>query len=116
MYGVILMKKKLKDFLLPIIPALVMLILVMAEPFYNADAFLCDMAYLDLQGSSQDIVIIGIDEETLGAYGNFSNWSREKSAQLVEFLCENEETKPALIGFDIMFIGESTVDPKSDEK
>ena len=32
------MKKKLKDFLLPLIPALVMFILVMAEPFYNADA------------------------------------------------------------------------------
>ena len=116
MYGVIHMKKKLKDFLLPLIPALVMFILVMAEPFYNADAFVCDMAYLNLSGASNDIVVIGIDEETLGAYGNFSNWSREKSAQLVEFLCEDEETKPALIGFDIMFIGESTVNPEADER
>ena len=114
MYGVIHMKKKLKDFLLPLIPALLILVLIMKKPFYDADAFLSDMAYLNLSGASHDIVIIGIDEETLGAYGNFSNWSREKSAQLVEFLCEDEETKPALIGFDIMFIGESTVDPKSD--
>ena len=102
------MKKYLKDFLLPLIPALVMCILVIAEPFYNADAFMCDMVYMDLQGPSPEIKIIGVDEETLTEYGNFSNWSREKSAELVELLCEDEKTAPALIGFDIMFIGEGT--------
>lgn len=108
--------KKIKDFLLPVIPALIMLILVITEPFYNADAFLCDMVYMDLQGPNPNIRIIAIDEETLQAYGNFSNWSREKAAELVEVLCEDEENAPALIGFDIMFIGESEADPESDAR
>lgn len=115
MYGVILMKKKMKDLLLPLIPAVIMAILLITKPFYNADVFLCDMAYMDLQGPSPEIKIIGIDEETLTEYGNFSNWSREKSAELVELLCEDEATAPALVGFDIMFIGEGT-DAKVDER
>lgn len=110
------MKKHLKDFLLPLIPALIMLILIIAKPFYNADAFLCDMAYMDLQGPNPNIVIVAIDEETLIQYGNFSNWSREKSAQLVEVLSADEETAPALIGFDIMFIGDSAVNPEADAR
>lgn len=110
------MKEHLKELLLPLIPALLVLVLVLKAPFYNLDAYICDKAYQDLQGPSPVIKIIGIDEETLTKYGNFSNWSREKSADLVELLCEDEESAPALIGFDIMFIGESTVDPKSDER
>ena len=109
------MKKKIKDFLLPIIPALIMFILVATAPFYNLDAFLCDMTYMDLKGPSPNIKVIGVDEETLTAYGNFSNWSREKSAELVELLSADEETAPALIGFDIMFIGEGT-NPAVDER
>ncbi len=110
------MKKYLKDFLLPLIPALIMLILIIAKPFYNADAFLCDMAYMDLQGPNPNIIIVAIDEETLIQYGNFSNWSREKSAELVEVLSADEETAPALIGFDIMFIGDSKVNPEADAR
>ena len=90
-----------------------MLILVIAKPFFNADAFLCDMAYMDLQGPNHDIKIIAIDEETLIKYGNFSNWSREKSAELVEVLSADEETAPALIGFDIMFIGDEDISKSS---
>ena len=108
--------KKLKDFLLPLIPAFIMLFLIIAKPFYNADAFLCDMTYMDIQGPNPNIVIVTIDEETLIEYGNFSNWVREKSAQLVEVLSEDEENAPALIGFDIMFIGESEADPESDAR
>ena len=111
------MKKKLKDFLLPLIPALMVCLLIMDvnTPFYDADALLTDMVYMDLQGPRHEIKIIGVDEKTLTEYGSFSNWSREKSAELVELLCEDEETAPALIGFDIMFIGKGA-DPAVDER
>lgn len=110
------MKKVLKDFLLPLIPAVIMGLLVILAPFYNQDAYLCDLVYSNMQGPSSKIKIIGIDEETLTEYGNFTNWSREKSAELVELLCEDEATAPALVGFDIMFIGESEVNSASDDR
>lgn len=110
------MRKHLKDLLIPLIPAVIMGLLVILAPFYNQDAYLCDLAYQDMQGPSSKIKIIGIDEETLTEYGNFSNWSREKSAELVELLCEDEATAPALVGFDIMFIGESEANKEADER
>lgn len=110
------MKKNVKDLLLPIIPAAIMGLLVVLTPFYNPDAYICDLAYSNMTGPSSKIKIIGIDEETLSEYGNFSNWSREKSAELVELLCEDEATAPALVGFDIMFIGESDTKQDIDDR
>ena len=110
------MKKRWKDFLLPLIPVIILAILFAENPLYNVDAMICDNLYSDIQGPAYEIRIIAIDEETLTQYGNFSNWGREKSAELVEVLCKDEETAPALIGFDIMFIGESNTDPESDER
>ena len=96
---------------MPLIPAILLVILLIPEEIYkhiyNVDMLVCDKVYSNIEGPAPDIKIIGIDEETLTAYGNFSNWSREKSAELVELLCEDEKTAPYLIGFDIMFIGES---------
>ena len=96
---------------MPLIPAILLVVLLIPEDIYkhiyNVDMLVCDKVYSNIEGPAPDIKIIGIDEETLTAYGNFSNWSREKSAELVELLCEDEETAPYLIGFDIMFIGES---------
>ena len=96
---------------MPLIPAILLVVLMTVEPIYehlfNLDMIICDKMYANIEGPATDIKIIGIDEETLTAYGNFSNWSREKSAELVELLCEDEETAPYLIGFDIMFIGDS---------
>ena len=110
------MKNKIKDFLFPLIPAIIMGLLVVLEPFASVDYFVCDNAYSNLQGTNSKIKIIAIDEETLTEYGNFSNWSREKSAELVELLCEDEATAPSLVGFDIMFIGESEVNKEADER
>lgn len=110
------MREKLKKFLLPLIPALIVGLLTILEPFDSVDYFICDTVYSNLQGTSSKIKIITIDEETLSEYGNFSNWSREKSAELVELLCEDEATAPSLVGFDIMFIGESEVDTLSDKR
>lgn len=54
---------------------------------------------------SPEIYVIGIDEETLMAYGTWPSWGREKLAELIRLLNQNEETAPAVIGFDIGFFG-----------
>lgn len=71
-----------------------------------------DTAYQTPSGTDPNIRIIAIDEKTLSEYGTFASWSREKSAELITLLNGSEENKPAVIGFDIMFIGES--DPNTD--
>ena len=62
---------------------------------------------------SPNIKIIGVDEETLAAYGTFEQWSREKSAELVETLYEDEQNAPMLTAFDFLFVNENN--PEIDE-
>lgn len=66
-----------------------------------------DAIYRRPTGSTQNIKIIGIDEETLQAYGKLEEWSREKLAELVELLSENPETAPSVIGLDFLLTGET---------
>lgn len=80
--------------------------------FHAVDRWAMDAVYQTPTGTNNDIRIIAIDEKTLTAYGPFSSWARERSAELISLLNGSEESTPAVIGFDIMFIGES--DPETD--
>lgn len=75
-----------------------------------------DAVYRRPTGSTQNIKIIGIDEETLQAYGKLEEWSREKLAELIELLSENPETAPAVIGLDFLLTGETTGADSADER
>ena len=55
---------------------------------YTADMFVTDHLYAHYDGPEQNIVVIGIDEETLSKYGNLTLWSREKTADLINKLYE----------------------------
>ena len=100
------MNKKYR-ILLPIIPALLALLLILVEPFYGLDTMVSDKLYSQMKGVDNRIKIIAIDEATLAEFGPFSSWIREKSADLINTLYTNEENSPAVLAFDVMFIGES---------
>ena len=55
---------------------------------------------------SPEILVIGIDEETMMEYGSWQNWSRTGTARLLQVLNQNPDTAPAVIGLDIGFFGE----------
>ena len=90
--------------------------LAVINPFYALDAYLTDKLYTKLTGTDSDIIIIGVDEETLAEYGNFNLWSREKSAELLEYLHEDETNCPAVVGLDFMFIDSYDEEATSDRK
>jgi len=69
-----------------------------------------DVTYCNPVGSTQNIKIIGIDEETLKEYGKFEEWSREKTADLIKLLNSNPDSRPAVVGLDILLMGESSAD------
>lgn len=71
---------------------------------YTVDMFVTDHLYAHMDGPEPNIVVIGIDEETLTKYGNLTLWSREKTADLINKLYENEEYAPSVVGLDIMFV------------
>ena len=106
--------KKLFHILPALIPALLVFLLIILDPFPSIDSMLCDLVYSQMNGCGDDIKLICIDEETLAEYGPLNTWSREKSAELIDRLYEDPQYAPAVLAFDIMFVGET--DAEADEK
>ena len=104
--------KKIFEIIVPLLAAALTALFVVLEPFFELDSMLCDTVYSQMNGTGDEIVIVAIDEETLSEYGAFSEWSREKCAQLADFLYSDEENAPAVLAFDIVFSGET--DEKTD--
>lgn len=76
------------------------------QMFSSLDLQLTDSLYSQLRKTNKDIVIISIDENTLTEYGAFSKWSREKTADLVEYLFSDPNNCPTVLGIDILFQGD----------
>lgn len=75
--------------------------------FYTWDKMVLDGLCQTGDVADSRIFILAIDDKTLQEYGPMNQWSREISSQVVKTLNQNEEVKPAVITFDIMYI-EST--------
>ncbi len=99
-------KKVLERTAAPLIGVVLFLALLLPEVLYSADMLICDTAYRKLESRRRDVRIIAIDEKTEAAYGKFESWSRARSAELLELLSADPESAPAVIAFDIMFIGD----------
>lgn len=96
--------KKLFSVIVAFIPVIFLIASIIWKPLYTYDSLLCDRIYTTMDGISPKIKIIAVDEETLEAYGIFQKWSREKTADLIEMLYEDETKAPALTALDFLFI------------
>ena len=95
------MKRHLYKTVFLIVIAVIFLFAVF-DLLYPADMFLTDHLYSRLDGPVNNIIIIGVDEETLSGYGNFTLWSREKLAELLNKLYEDETNAPCVVGLDFI--------------
>ena len=99
----------MRNKILPVIEALIVGILVylltITSLFSDLDYIVRDNLFQVPRGIMSDIKIIGIDAKTLEAYGPIQTWSRDKYAELINTLNVDENTKPYVIGFDILLSG-----------
>lgn len=63
------MKKEIYNILFIIVFVVVIYVLVMSNDFYPIDTFITDRLYSRLDGCDSNIIIVGINEETLSEYG-----------------------------------------------
>lgn len=82
--------------------------------FDGPDRFLSDTVYTTLRPAASNLFVIGIDEETLDAYGSWTRWSRSKTAELIGYLNADPACKPAVIGLDLLFSGNAS--PEEDQR
>ncbi len=99
------MKKKVRDIIESLIVMLVVFLLTVTNLFSQLDYMLKDAMYQMPRGVSGQIKIIAIDDKTLEELGPINTWSRQYYADLIHILNYNENAKPSVIAFDILFSG-----------
>lgn len=100
-------RRTIKHFMVPVVLAFLFAVTVLLMPFYSIEARLSDFLYAQLEGTSRKIKLITVDEETLAEYGDFNIWSREKCAELITYLYQDEDMVPVVVGMDFLFVSES---------
>lgn len=99
------MKKLLRDLVESLIVIALVFLLTITNLFSHLDYMLKDALYQIPRGVSSQIKIIAIDDKTLEELGPINTWSRQYYADLINILNSNENAKPAVIAFDILFSG-----------
>ncbi len=82
------------------------LFVVLVHPFFGLNQVLTDKLFR-LEKPPENIVIVGIDNDTLAIYGRLAEWPRRLHAQSVGNL---SQAGARVIGFDVLFIDDSPDD------
>jgi adenylate cyclase len=82
------------------------LIALLVQPFYTISLWFSDQLFTS-EPPSPNIVIAGIDDDTLEAYGRWAEWPRSLHAQAIDNL---SQSRAKVIGFDVIFTDTSTDD------
>ena len=101
------MKTKLRNLLLPLLAAAAVLALIASGALHRVDRWAQDWMYQQPGVPSSDILIIGIDEETLSELGPYGPSYRGIMAYALEKLASDPEKLPAAVAIDILYEGES---------
>ena len=80
----------------------------------RADKWVQDALFQKPQAASGDVVIIGIDDETIEHLGPYNAWDRNVMASALEVLGADHANKPAVVAIDTLYIGETNHD--ADER
>ena len=105
-------KPKLKSLLPALAAAAALTLLVWLGVLDRADLTACDAFYQQPYATDGKIVIIGIDQKALEAYGPYQEWCRDGVAKALEILNAGPDGRPAAIGIDILFSG--STNPQAD--
>ena len=100
------MKKNLKEIVTVILIFLITACLGVFQPFFSLNNMVSDVVYQRPSAINKKIKIIKIDEKTMSVYGPSTEGSRDLPAQLVEKLCSSDDTRPSVLAFDVMYIGD----------
>jgi adenylate cyclase len=82
------------------------LVSLLVQPFYSINLWVSDQLFIS-EPPSPNIVIAGIDDDTLETYGLWAEWPRSLHAQAIDNL---SQAGAKVIGFDVIFTDASADD------
>ncbi len=80
---------------------------------YQPDQVLADRLYQTPRALDGNIFIVGIDDRAMADVGPYHTWGRDIMAMVLETLNADAAVRPAVIGVDVLYTGES--DPALDD-
>ena len=78
--------------------------------FYSPDQMLSDSLYQTPEALDGNIFVIGIDDRAMEDIGPYQTWGRDVMAMAIEALNADPENRPAAIGIDVLYTGETDPD------
>ena len=81
----------------------------------TADKWTQDLLYQHAQVTSGDILVIGIDEDTLTRIGPYNTWDRSVMASALEMLASDPDKRPAVVAIDTLYSSTSS-NPEADAR
>ncbi len=78
--------------------------------FYQPDQMLSDSLYQSPKALDGNIFVVGIDERAMEDIGPYQTWGRDVMAMAIEALNSDESCRPAAIGIDVLYTGETDPD------
>lgn len=114
MTSVLNRKSPLRRFAVSALAALGAALLCVPGFLANLNSSLSDALYQRPSSLDGEIVLINIDERALDTLGPTATWGRDVYAQALETLNADPESRPAVIGVDVLFTG--TSDPVADAR
>lgn len=109
------MSDRLKEYLICGIIAVITGVCAYLGILYSANQVIADRFYQSRsRGADSEIVVIGIDGRSLEELGAWGSWPRGVIADVINKLNNSPTGKPAVIGLDILFSGETQLE--EDEK
>ncbi len=97
---------KIKKILIPFLIAVVITAFCASGILFSINARINDDLYQKTGVANPDIAVIGIDSDSIDAFGPFP-WDRKIFAELINLLNKDRENAPAVIGIDVLFTGKS---------
>jgi len=99
--------KRLVSLVLAALACAAVLTFLAQTALYQADQTASDAFYFSPRAFDGDIVLIGIDQRAIDELGPYSQWGREVMATALEKLNGEENCRPAVIGVDVLYTGQS---------
>ncbi len=89
------------------IAGLIVVLIAMTGPMYRLNNNLSDALFQREQALDGNVFVIGFDAKSLEDLGPYQTWGRSYMAAAIEILNADEENRPAAIGIDVIYAGET---------
>ncbi len=107
-----MVKKTYQKALIVLAIALVYTLTAYLGLYNRIDKWIQDSVFQQPQAVSGDVIVIGIDDDSLERLGAYNNWDRNNMANALKALASDPENMPAVVAIDTLYASDTT--PEAD--